>query len=331
VKEFERAKGFTQHSFLAKLKKAKVRAEVVKFRKARMSSKQEVNVETVSATIVNPCMEEFERRLNALALPPSLAQKVSMWNAFVMEARALCAKLIVTLENISFNVSPFVSTCLAWVVLCERVPETSTIIPGFMKSKDPTGSPASYIPQLFIRTRQPEDLLPLLRQVWGEDHPFAQPELFTDLQTMPLTHLSDCVLLNQIVHVGRVVGSGALQQRRSMPYAELASRVMVSADDSGAAIAEYVNHRRELELDFKNFQFVSSHPLRFLKWVVTKEIRDTVFPQVINMLRSDPTKVEYTRISDEEAERVNRIQEQNVAEFAGAGAGAAAGTPSPSP
>lgn len=299
-----------------------------------MSSKQEVNVETVSATIVNPCMEEFERRLDALALPASLAQKVSMWNAFVTEARAFCAKLIVTLENVSFNVSPFVSTCLAWVVLCERIPETSTISPGFMKKQDPSpATPASYIPQLFIRTRQPEDLLPLLRQVWGEDHPFAQPELVTDLQTMPLTHLSDCVLLNQIVHVGRAAAAGGdrpPQQRRSMPYAELASRVVVSAEDSGAAVAEYVNHSRELELDFKNFQFVSSHPLRFLKWVVTKEIRDTVFPQVINMLRSDPTKVEYTRISDEEAERVSRIQERNAAELAGAsseaaGAGAGAG------
>lgn len=310
-----------------------------------MSSKQEVNVETVSATIVNPCMEEFERRLDALALPASLAQKVSMWNAFVTEARAFCAKLIVTLENVSFNVSPFVSTCLAWVVLCERIPETSTISPGFMKKQDPSpatpATPASYIPQLFIRTRQPEDLLPLLRQVWGEDHPFAQPELVTDLQTMPLTHLSDCVLLNQIVHVGRAAAAGGdrpPQQRRSMPYAELASRVVVSAEDSGAAVAEYVNHSRELELDFKNFQFVSSHPLRFLKWVVTKEIRDTVFPQVINMLRSDPTKVEYTRISDEEAERVSRIQERNAAELAGAsseaagaGAGAAAGPASPSP
>lgn len=304
-----------------------------------MSSKQEVNVETVSATIVNPCMEEFERRLDALALPASLAQKVSMWNAFVTEARAFCAKLIVTLENVSFNVSPFVSTCLAWVVLCERIPETSTISPGFMKKQDPSpatpatpaspASPASYIPQLFIRTRQPEDLLPLLRQVWGEDHPFAQPELVTDLQTMPLTHLSDCVLLNQIVHVGRAAAAGGdrpPQQRRSMPYAELASRVVVSAEDSGAAVAEYVNHSRELELDFKNFQFVSSHPLRFLKWVVTKEIRDTVFPQVINMLRSDPTKVEYTRISDEEAERVSRIQERNAAELAGASSEAAGGS-----
>lgn len=301
-----------------------------------MSSKQEVNVETVSATIVNPCMEEFERRLDALALPASLAQKVSMWNAFVTEARAFCAKLIVTLENVSFNVSPFVSTCLAWVVLCERIPETSTISPGFMKKQDPSpaspatpATPASYIPQLFIRTRQPEDLLPLLRQVWGEDHPFAQPELVTDLQTMPLTHLSDCVLLNQIVHVGRAAAAGGdriPQQRRSMPYAELASRVVVSAEDSGAAVAEYVNHSRELELDFKNFQFVSSHPLRFLKWVVTKEIRDTVFPQVINMLRSDPTKVEYTRISDEEAERVSRIQERNAAELAGGSSEAAGGS-----
>lgn len=256
--------------------------------------KQEVNVETVNGTISNPLMVEFEERLKTLALSPSTSSALAMWNAFVMEARTTCAKLIVTLENISFNVSPFVTTSLAWLILTERIPETSRIRPALVHVR------SNSIPQLFIHTRQPEDLLPHLRQIWGDEHPFAQPELVTDMQAMPLSHLSDCVILNQLVHVGRDT------PRRSMPYPGTCE-IIYEPDKSAFA------GNRELEFDFKNFEFVSAHPMRFLKWVVTKEIRDTVFPQVINMLKSDPTRVEYTRISDEEAKRISQVQEEEAA------------------
>jgi len=266
-------------------------------------SSQEVRVETEKATVVNPLMDEFVSRLEKTGYDEVLAKKLSMWNAFVMEARSYCVKLLVTLENVSFNMSPFVSTSLAWLILSDRIPETSTICPGFMR-KDKGDESSSWIPQLFIRTRQPEDLIPGLKQIWGDDHPFAQPELVTDLQAMPLNNLSDCMILNQVIHLGRVVAG----KRRSAPYPLAAERTFVKP--------ESVKAQRELELDFKNFEFVSEHPARFLKWAVTKEIRDTVYPQVISMLKSDSTKLEYTRISDEEAERVSKAQEDLVKQAA---------------
>lgn len=271
-----------------------------------MASKQEIKVDNVKATLVNPLMEEFNRRAGEQSAG---AVRVAMWNAFVMEARMFVAKLVLTLENSSINVSPFVTTALAHTILSERIPQQSRIVPGLMESN------GKWVPQLYIKTSQPEELLPELARIWGPSHPFAQAELVTDMQAMPLSHLSDCLILNQVVKIGL--------DSKSLAYNTSARRVLNPSKEFLETAFGTSESQKAILVDFQNFVFVAEQPQRFLKWAVSKEIRETIYPQIVSLMKSDPSQVEYIRISDEEVKRIVAAQKELVDAAAAEGAAAA--------
>jgi hypothetical protein len=263
------------------------------------ASKQEIKVDNVKATLVNPLMEEFNAAVTKQEIhDPDLTGRVAMWNAFVIEARMFVAKLVLTLENSSINVSPFVTTALAHTILSERIPQVSRIVPGLMESN------GKWIPQLYIKTAQPPELLPELARIWGPAHPFAQEELVTDMQAMPLSHLSDCLILNQVVKVGL--------DSRSLAYNAAARRVLNPSKEFLESAFGPSDSQKPILVDYQNFVFVAEQPQRFLKWAVSKEIRDTIYPQIVSLMKSDPSQVEYIRISDDEVKRIVAAQKELV-------------------
>jgi hypothetical protein len=283
-----------------------------------MTSKQEIKVDNVKATLVNPLMEEFNRRAGEMEEQGSLLGRAAMWNAFVMEARAFVAKLVLTLENNSINVSPFVTTALAHTILSERIPQQSRVVPGLVELN------GKWIPQLYIKTAQPEDLLPELARIWGPSHPFAQAELVTDMQAMPLSHLSDCLILNQVVKIG--LGSPP----KSLAYNAAARRVLNPTKEFLERVFGSDTAQRSILMDYQNFVFVAEQPQRFLKWSVSREIRETIYPQIVTLLKSDPSQVEYMRISDEEVKRILAVQKELAAESQGSTTAGSAHDPSAS-
>jgi hypothetical protein len=255
---------------------------------------QEINVENEKVDLVNPLIEPTFARIEELGSAHGREGELALWESVLFEARALLAKLVVLLENHSINGQPFLPAALAWAILRAKVPEKSTIRVGWFELEGGAG-----VPHFYIETQQPAALMPTLAALYTPEHPRAKPTLTTDLSSYPKPHLTDALILGQMLKLNK-------DPRKSAPYPQH-PRVPYSQDN-----LTRFHPSAEERMKISNLVYVAEHPEMYLRWAVSTEMRKFVYPIVISMLNSDPTKLEYIRITDEEVQRILSVQKEQA-------------------
>jgi hypothetical protein len=305
---------------------------------------QELNVRSEKATLENGLIDDLASKVSAAAEAGTISREesesVSIWIGILSEARAYLAKLLLYLENYSINHHAIMTASFTWAVLSANVTEPTTLRSGWVLPEEGTESstPAAAIPHLWCLTRQPEGVVSVLSRVLGPDHVLAQPTLMTDLGGFNVSYLVDAVILGQRLRVA-VPG-------KSAPYPSAERLVMLpewtdyeseqSRRESRELITKHSSTPAQRAMA-ENWRFVAAHPRDYLKWGISTEVRSFFYPHLAALLNSDPTKLEYIRIAEEDVRRVVEAQKRaagagaadggadRVAAGAGAGAGAVAG------
>jgi len=280
-------------------------------------------VRSEKVVLVNGAIEAAAQHYSNLVREGSLtaeeASQLSVWEASLAEARACLAKLLAELETYEANRQVGLTAALVWAVLQAKLPEETTlrcglIFPQGSGSFAPPGAASSAatatppLPHLWALSGQPPRLLPLLRRAWGEGHPRAAAQLFTDLGGHAVSHLVDAVVLGQELRAGR--------KSSAVPYLGAAG-AQAKLIDPARAVAMLEPFPTE-RLVMQNLAFIAEHTRDYLMWGVPAEVRAFVYPIVLNaVLKDDPTRIEYVRLDEEQVRRFAEAQRQKGGEAGG--------------